>query len=76
MTAAPQLEDYWDDLSGGPYRFIVMTHEAGASYDYRTQEWREFHDHYHVGLNVGTGHGLPERGFCGADVGTCQKLPR
>ena len=74
MTA--QIEDYWDDLSGGPYSYVVRTHEPGASYDYRAQEWREFHDHYHTGLNVGAGHGLPERGFCGADVGTCQRQRR
>lgn len=76
MSAAPQLEDYWQDLSGGPYRYIVMTHEAGSSYDYRAQEWRDHHDHYHVGLDVAKGFGLPEKGYCAADVGTCQKLPR
>ena len=74
MGIAPALSPY--RIPWNPYRWIVMTHEAGASYDYRTQEWREFHDHYHVGLNVGAGHGWPERGYCGADVGTCQKLPR
>ena len=73
MTAAPQIEDYWDDLSDAPYRYIVMTHVEGASYDYRAQEWREFHDHYHTGRKA---PGALAKGFCGADVGTCQNLPR
>ena len=71
MTAT--LEDYWDDLSDAPYRYIVMAHVEGASYDYRLQEWREFHDHYHTGRKA---PGALEKGYCGADVGTCQKLPR
>lgn len=64
------------DLSGGPYNYVMIERVAGSSYDYRAQAWREFHDHYHVGLNVGAGHGLPEKGYCGADIATCQQLPR
>ena len=63
------------DTSAGPYARIVLARVPGASYDYRAQVWRDHHDHYHVGI-VRAGEGVPTRGFCGADVDTCQGVSR
>ena len=73
MQNAPMIEDMHDDLSDAPYSYIVIERRNVPSYDYRAQEWREFHDHYHTGR---TAPGALEKGYCGADIATCQKLPR
>ncbi len=63
------------DKSSGPYARIVLERVAVPSYDYRAQVWRDYHDHYHV-RRISADRTLPTRGFCGADLETCQGVSR